>query len=143
MFDNVVVVPDVEFRIGTRLFELYLALQGFHALANEVLPQTYSSASTASCMSDDASTSTNSTTSSGSGDGANSHHSNSSHHQTLGHYHWWFVKGVSKWLDIALLKAVKRIFKAVALDDLTTSVDELVQHTSSAVDITIVFKQVK
>ena len=32
MFDNIVVVPEYEFKVGTRLFELYLALQSFQTL---------------------------------------------------------------------------------------------------------------
>ena len=134
MFDNIVVVPEYEFRVGTRLFELYLALQSFHALANDILP--HPCVITGSSTMDAMSTSTNSTLSD-----TNSNGSTYSHH-CLSNYYLWFLKGVSKWLDIALLKAIKRIFKAVALDDLVSPVDELVQHTSSAVDIRLVFGQV-
>ena len=136
VFDNIVVVPEYEFRVGTRLFELYLALQSFNSLSNEILPQPCLNGNS---MYDAMSTSTNSTHSSD----ANSNTSSSSPpHHYLASYYLWFLKGVSKWLDIALLKAIKRIFKAVALDDLKSPVDELVQHTSSAVDIKLVFGQV-
>ena len=133
VFDNIVVVPEYEFRVGTRLFELYLALQSFNSLSNDILPQPCLNGSS---MFDAMSTSTNSTSSD-----TNSNGSSSPHH-CLASYYLWFLKGVSKWLDIALLKAIKRIFKAVALDDLKSPVDELVQHTSSAVDIKLVFGQV-
>ena len=136
MFDNIVVVPEFEFRVGTRLFELYLALQNFQTLTNDIL-STSNGTNNNSVLLDAMSTSTNSTLSD-----TNSSGSSSSHHQSLSHYYLWFLKGVSKWLDIALLKAVKRIFKAVALDDLKYPIDELVQHTSSAVDIKLVFGQV-
>ena len=133
LFDNIVVVPEDEFRIGTRLFELYLALQSFHSLSNEILPQPCLNGN---FTTDAMSTSTNSTLSD-----TNSNRSSSPQH-CISNYYFWFLKGVSKWLDIALLKAIKRIFKAVALDELKYPVDELVQHTSSAVDIKTVFGQV-
>ena len=136
MFDNIVVVPEFEFRVGTRLFELYLALQNFQTLTNDIL-STSNGTNNNSVLLDAMSTSTNSTLSD-----TNSSGSSSSHHQSLSNYYLWFLKGVSKWLDIALLKAVKRIFKAVALDDLKYPIDDLVQHTSSAVDIKLVFGQV-
>jgi len=56
--------------------------------------------------------------------------------------HIWFNKAVARWLDIALYKAMQRIIKAVELDDLTP-VDDLVQHSSSAVDIRTVLMQIK
>ena len=132
MFDNIVVVPEYEFKVGTRLFELYLALQSFQKLTCDILPQ---HSVTSHFTMDAMSTSTNSTLSDTQ---TNSHVS----HSNISNYYIWFLKGVSKWLDIALLKAIKRIFKAVALDNLTSPVDELVQHTSSAVDIKLVFGQV-
>ncbi|QQP31402.1 Protein unc13 -like protein Dlike, partial [Caligus rogercresseyi] len=49
--------------------------------------------------------------------------------------HVWFHKGVARWLDIALYKAMQRIIKA--------PVDELVKHSSSAVDIRTVLIQIK
>lgn len=56
--------------------------------------------------------------------------------------HVWFNKAVARWLDIALYKAMQRIIKAVDLDDLSP-VDDLVQHSSSAVDIRTVLMQIK
>ena len=56
--------------------------------------------------------------------------------------HMWFNNAVARWLDIALYKAMQRIIKAVELDDLEP-VDELVKHSSSAVDIRTVLLQVK
>ena len=151
LFDNIVVVPEFEFRVGTRLFELYLALQSFNSLTTDVLNEKASATyAISNCMCDDVSNSS-STNSTSSGDMNSSHGSSSSsstttqhhpNHHCLANYHWWFLKGVAKWLDIALLKAIKRIFKAVALDGLKSPVDELVQHTSSAVDIKTVFGQV-
>ena len=57
--------------------------------------------------------------------------------------HAWFNKAVARWLDIALYKAMQRIIKAVDLDDLAGPVDDLVQHSSSAVDIRTVLLQIK
>jgi len=57
-------------------------------------------------------------------------------------YYTWFNKAVPRWLDIALYKAMQRIVKAVELDDLTP-VDDLVKHSSSAVDIRTVLMQIK
>ncbi len=56
--------------------------------------------------------------------------------------HTWFNKAVTRWLDIALYKAMQRITKAVDLDDLEP-VDEMVEHSSSAVDIKTVLLQIK
>ena len=56
--------------------------------------------------------------------------------------HVWFNKAVARWLDITLYKAMQRIIKAVDLDDLSP-VDDLVQHSSSAVDIRTVLMQIK
>ena len=60
----------------------------------------------------------------------------------LSESHVWFNKAVARWLDIALYKAMQRIIKAVDLDDLSP-VDDLVQHSSSAVDIRTVLMQIK
>jgi BAI1-associated protein 3 len=54
----------------------------------------------------------------------------------------WFDKSVARWLDIALYKAMQRIIRAVELDDLEP-VDEMVKHSSSAVDIRTVLLQIK
>ena len=56
--------------------------------------------------------------------------------------HTWFNRAVTRWLDIALYKAMERITKAVELDDLTP-VDDFVKHSSSAVDIKTVLVQIK
>ena len=56
--------------------------------------------------------------------------------------HSWFNKAVTRWLDIALYKAMERITKAVDLDDLSP-VDDFVQHSSSAVDVKTVLVQIK
>lgn len=60
----------------------------------------------------------------------------------LEHFYSWFSTAVSRWLDIALYKALTRIGKAVNLDTLAT-VDALVRFSSSAVDTVTVFYQVK
>ncbi len=57
-------------------------------------------------------------------------------------HHTWFNKAVARWLDIALYKAMQRIIKAVQLDQLRP-VDDLVKHSSSAVDIKTVLLQIK
>jgi BAI1-associated protein 3 len=56
-------------------------------------------------------------------------------------FHQWFSAAVSRWLDIALYKALIRIGKAIALDNFTP-VDPLTKHSSSAVDTVAVFYQV-
>jgi hypothetical protein len=38
-----------------------------------------------------------------------------SHNSELWNCHTWFNKGVARWLDIALYKAMQRIIKAVEL----------------------------
>ena len=50
---------------------------------------------------------------------------------------------MAKWLDMALAKAIGRIMKAVEIDDLKRTVDDLVPHTSSAVDIRTVIGQIE
>ena len=61
----------------------------------------------------------------------------------VGSYHKWFIRAVAKWLDMALAKAIGRIVKAVEIDDLKRTVDDLVPHTSSAVDIRTVIGQIE
>lgn len=58
----------------------------------------------------------------------------------LTHFYSWFSAAVSRWLDIALYKALIRIGKAINMDTLQT-VDSLVKHSSSAVDTVTVFYQ--
>jgi hypothetical protein len=58
-------------------------------------------------------------------------------------YYQWFVRAVAHWLDIALLRSIRRIIKAIEMDDLRLTVDELVLFTTSAVDTCTVFGQVK
>ena len=48
------------------------------------------------------------------------------HDHTTKLYHTWFSRASTRWLDIALYKAMERITKAVNLDDLTTPVTGLV-----------------
>jgi hypothetical protein len=57
-------------------------------------------------------------------------------------FHSWFIRAVAKWLDIALYKAMGRIVRAVRLDNLQP-VDELTQHSSSAVDVRTVLTQIR
>ena len=57
-------------------------------------------------------------------------------------FHSWFIRAVAKWLDIALYKAMVRIVRAVRLDDLKP-VDELSNHSSSAVDVRTVLSQIR
>lgn len=54
----------------------------------------------------------------------------------------WFNKAVARWLNIALFKAMQRVKAAVEKDTLEP-VDELVKHSSSAVDIGTVLVQIK
>lgn len=57
-------------------------------------------------------------------------------------FHKWFHGGVAQWLDIAVLKALQRIEKAVELDNLNP-VDETVKYSSSALDTLTIFHQVR
>lgn len=59
----------------------------------------------------------------------------------LASFYTWFETAVDRWLDIALYKALIRIGKAIALDNLQT-VDSMVKYSSSAVDTVTVFYQV-
>ncbi|KAB0801825.1 hypothetical protein PPYR_04011 [Photinus pyralis] len=92
--------------LGTRLFELYLALQRFVCL------------STTLCASYE--------------DG----------NYRIKDCHTWFQGGVEQWLDIAAIKAMQRIEKAVELDDLSP-VDESVKYSSSALDTLTIFHQIR
>ena len=57
-------------------------------------------------------------------------------------YYDWFRAGVAHWLEIAVYKALKRIDRAVELDNLRP-VDAGVQYSSSAVDTLTIFYQIK
>jgi hypothetical protein len=59
-----------------------------------------------------------------------------------GSFHNWFYASVAQWLDIAFLKAMNRIKKAVQLDNLRP-VDQYVQRSSSAVDTAHIFHQIQ
>ena len=54
----------------------------------------------------------------------------------------WFNEAAMRWLEIAEYKAMERIEKAVQLDNLT-AVDEIVHHSSSAVDVKTVLIQIQ
>ena len=49
---------------------------------------------------------------------------------------------MAKWLDIALYNALVRIVRAVRLDDLH-AVDDISNHSSSAVDVRTVLSQIR
>lgn len=57
-------------------------------------------------------------------------------------YHESFMPGVTHWLAISVIKALKRIEKAIELDELR-AVDETVKYSSSAVDTLAIFYQIK
>ena len=111
-----------DFSLGMKLFELYLSLQQFYQ---------HRATTTTTTLTSDISSSTP----------LKSGLLVKDSRETFP-YHKWFIRAVAKWLDIALFKAIKRILKAVELDNLQT-VDDLVRHTSSAVDIRTVFAQIK
>lgn len=140
---EVVLVPEFDFRVGRRLFELYLALKEFNLLGNEVLPGTGDGRRL--LVLPEASQGPHPVPGAPAGPvdqataGAEACYPNQ---QGFLNFHMWFVKAIAKWLDIALLEAVKRILKAVKLDGLRSPVDDLVKHTSSAVDIRTVFGQI-
>ena len=103
--DQIVVVPEFDLVIGTRLFELYLSLQEFYKLVNLSSSQrsanlAFRSSSTAGYSADGNTTMSSTSTA-----------SSSSSAGDLGPYFTWFLKAVAKWLDIALFKAVQRILK--------------------------------
>lgn len=58
------------------------------------------------------------------------------------HFHGWFMPGVTHWLAISVIKALKRIEKAIELDELK-AVDDSVKYSSSAVDTLAIFYQIK
>ena len=98
--DQIVVVPEFDLVIGTRLFELYLSLQEFYKLVNSQRSANLAFSSSSTGFSD-ANTTMSSTSTA----------SSSSSAGDLGPYFTWFLKAVAKWLDIALFKAVQRILK--------------------------------
>lgn len=57
-------------------------------------------------------------------------------------YHMVFKKSVEQWFDLARSKAKARIQKAVEVDEVRL-VDSMVKHSSSAVDVTTTFVQIK
>ncbi|XP_069688099.1 BAI1-associated protein 3 isoform X2 [Periplaneta americana] len=57
-------------------------------------------------------------------------------------YYEWFEPAVDKWLDVAKFKAVHRIRKAAELNRVCTG-DLIVKHSTSAVDATSCFYQIK
>lgn len=91
--------------VGTSLFELYLIIQKFVALGNDLCP--------IDCDTFE-----------------------------IRNFHKWFHGGVSQWLDIAVFKALRRIEKAVEVDNLEP-VDAAVKYSSSAVDTCTIFYQIK
>eukprot|EP00795_Rhopilema_esculentum_P009203 gene9203-16877_t len=56
-------------------------------------------------------------------------------------YHEWFRIAMTKWLDLAKLKAIKRIKKAVELDEVRV-VHSMLKHSASAVDVTCCLGQI-
>lgn len=56
-------------------------------------------------------------------------------------FYAWFAPAVSRWLDIAVFKALMRIGKAINLDNLQ-AIDSISKHSSSAVDTVTVYYQV-
>ncbi|XP_070581067.1 BAI1-associated protein 3-like isoform X2 [Ptychodera flava] len=60
----------------------------------------------------------------------------------LANFHVWFKYCVQRWLEIAQSKALKRIKKAVELDKISL-VDSLVKHSTSAVDTSCCFAQIR
>nr|XP_006815657.1 PREDICTED: BAI1-associated protein 3-like [Saccoglossus kowalevskii] len=60
----------------------------------------------------------------------------------LANYHVWFKYCVQKWLDIAKDKAMDRIKKSVELDKIVL-VDCMVKHSTSAVDTSCCFAQIR
>ena len=109
--------------VGTQLYELYLALQQFYSLGFSIFK------GNAKGFSDDKVDCIAANGGIGETD-----------EFTI--FHSWFIKAVAKWLDIALYKAMVRIVKAVKLDDLKP-VDELSNHTSSAIDVRTVLCQIR
>ncbi|KAF5296761.1 hypothetical protein FQR65_LT10162 [Abscondita terminalis] len=91
--------------LGTKLFELYLALQRFVCLGSTLFTYDIDDYEIKNC-------------------------------------HKWFHGGVQQWLDIAVVKAMQRIEKAVELDDLSP-VDDSVKYSSSALDTLTIFHQIR
>ncbi|XP_068717844.1 BAI1-associated protein 3-like [Montipora capricornis] len=60
----------------------------------------------------------------------------------LDDYHGWFKQSVTRWFDIAQVKAKERIRKAVEIDQLLR-IDESVTHSTSAIDAVGCFHQIR
>uniref|UniRef100_A0A646QF95 BAI1-associated protein 3 n=1 Tax=Hemiscolopendra marginata TaxID=943146 RepID=A0A646QF95_9MYRI len=58
-------------------------------------------------------------------------------------YHQWFTDAVTRWLHIARYKAMLRIRKAIEIEKTVVQIDSLVKHSTSAVDTTSCFYQIK
>ena len=104
-------VPEFDFRLGVRLFELYLSLKQVQSLSAQ-----YSLPSSGGLI-NFSNSSPGLHHSGGGGLGSLSQQQQPSD-DGLASYHLWFLKAVAKWLDIALVRAIRRIVKAVSLDDL-------------------------
>ncbi|XP_075558268.1 BAI1-associated protein 3-like isoform X2 [Dermacentor variabilis] len=61
---------------------------------------------------------------------------------TMLNYHLWFADSVQGWFAVAKVKARQRIRKALELDRIKC-IDSYVQHSTSAVDTTTCFNQIK
>ncbi|XP_077489961.1 BAI1-associated protein 3-like isoform X3 [Amblyomma americanum] len=61
---------------------------------------------------------------------------------TMQNYHLWFADSVQGWFAVAKVKARQRIRKALELDRIKC-IDSYVQHSTSAVDTTTCFGQIK
>lgn len=57
-------------------------------------------------------------------------------------YHDWFGDGVTYWLDMHHSTAFRRIKKAIEMDELIP-IDEMVKHSTSAIDALAIFQSIK
>lgn len=57
-------------------------------------------------------------------------------------FHKWFIRGVTHWLDISVYKAVKRIEKAIEIDQLQPA-DDKIKYSTSAIDTLSIFYQIE
>ena len=59
----------------------------------------------------------------------------------ISYYRFWFREGVVKWIHLAAVKAKARIKRAIELDEVRV-IDDMVKHSTSAVDVTWCLSQI-
>uniref|UniRef100_T1IR75 C2 domain-containing protein n=1 Tax=Strigamia maritima TaxID=126957 RepID=T1IR75_STRMM len=108
-------ITDHDLQMGTHMFELYMALQEFFKFKNNLTQDQQMFI----------------------------YFSREQAKLHILNYAQWFSEVVNRWLIIARYKAMLRIRRAVELEKVVSQVDSLVKHSTSAVDTTSCFYQIK